>query len=73
MAWSMTGSIEVGPDRAGKHDLIGHRRITLDDVQRLCGIAALAFSTAFTREVEVYGWDRREWDAYARHALADLR
>jgi hypothetical protein len=47
--------------------------MTLDAVEQLTTIAAMAFGEAFNREVEVYGWDRRNWDAYARQALIDLR
>jgi len=47
--------------------------MTLNAVEQLTAIAAMAFGEAFNREVEMYGWDRREWDAYARQALVDLR
>lgn len=73
MLWSLTASLDPQPDPTGQHQLIAHRRMTLDAVEQLTAIAAMAFGEAFNREVEVYGWDRREWEAYARQALVDLR
>jgi hypothetical protein len=73
MLWSLTASLDPQPDPTGWHELIAHRRMTLDAVEQLTTIAAMAFGEAFNREVEVYGWDRRDWDAYARQALVDLR
>lgn len=73
MLWSLTASLDPQPDPTGQHELIAHRRMTLNAVEQLTAIAAMAFGEAFNREVEMYGWDRREWDAYARQALVDLR
>ena len=73
MLWSLTASLDPQPDPTGRHELIAHRRMTLDAVEQLTTIAAMAFGEAFNREVEVYGWDRRDWDAYVRQALVDLR
>ncbi len=47
--------------------------MTLAAVEQFAAIAAMAFGEAFNREIELYGWDRREWDTYARQALKDLR
>jgi hypothetical protein len=69
----LTAVLAVEPDPAGKHELIAHPRITLGDVESTVAIAAMAFGEAFNREVELYGWERRDWDAYARQALTDLR
>jgi hypothetical protein len=71
--WSLISGLDPEPDPAGKHEFIAHLRITLDDVELLVAIATMAFAEAFNREVDLYGWDRREWDAYARRALVDLR
>jgi hypothetical protein len=73
MLWSLTAGLDSRPDPSGQHELIAHPRMTLDAVEQLTTIAAMAFGEAFNREVEVYGWDRRNWDAYARQALIDLR
>ncbi len=73
MLWSLTTGLDPLPDPTGQHQFIAYRRITLDDVESLTAIAAMAFGEAFNREVEVYGWDRREWDAYVRQAFGDLR
>ncbi len=73
MLWSLTTRLDPQPDPTGQHQFIAYRRITLDDVESLTAIAAMAFGEAFNREVEVYGWDRRDWDAYVRQAFGDLR
>jgi hypothetical protein len=73
MLWGLTAGLSAEPDPMGQHELIGHLRMTLGSVEQLVAIAAMAFGEAFNREVELNGWDRRDWDAYARQALKDLR
>jgi hypothetical protein len=73
MLWSLTTGLDPQLDPAGKHKFIAYRRMTLDAVESLTAIAAMAFGEAFNCEVEVYGWDRREWDAYVQQGLVDLR
>lgn len=73
MFWGLTAGLEHQLDPAGQHELIANLRMTLGNVEELVAIAAMAFGEAFNREVELYGWDRRNWDAYVRQALADLR
>jgi hypothetical protein len=71
--WSLMSGLIPEPDPAGKHEFIAYLRLTLNDAELLVAITAMAFGEAFNREVDFYGWDRREWDAYARRALVDLR
>jgi hypothetical protein len=49
MLWSLSASLDPQPDPSGQHELIAHRRLTLDAVEQLTTIAAMAFGEAWRR------------------------
>lgn len=51
----------------------GYQSTTLSDVGHFLAIPALAFATAFERELVLYGWDTEAWISWKVHAFQTIR
>jgi hypothetical protein len=38
-------------------------RATRNDIRDMLMVAAAAFALAFNAQIDLYGWDRNDWDA----------